>query len=114
MANSTVIDDHLRFTIYDSRLLCPFQRALAPSVIIANNQNTDEYKHLDQRKLGKTEIVAHEDDGPRQQKDRLDIKDRKQHRDDVVAHRKARVRVRQRIDATLVRPHLSLLILNRP
>src|SRR5712691_3432174 len=102
MANSSGLDDHLPFTIHHSPSLGPFEGALAPRVIIANNQNTDEYKHLDQRKLGKTEIVAHEDDGPRQQKDRLYIKNQKQHRDDVVTHREARVRVGQRIDATLV------------
>src|SRR5438445_2046039 len=51
----------------------PFQRAFAPRVIQTYNQNPDEDKHLDQRKLGKRKIIAHKDDCPGQQKDRLDV-----------------------------------------
>ena len=79
------------FTIHDLRFtrafaLRPLQRPLAPGVVITNNQDTDKYKHLDQGKLGKAEIVAHKDDGPGQKENRLYIENQKQHRDDVVAH----------------------------
>src|SRR6266446_6782902 len=89
--------------------LRPFQRALAPRVVITNYQNSDEDKHLNQRELCKREIFAHKYDCPGQQKDRLDIEDQKQHRNDVITHRKAIMSARFRIDATFVGPHLVFL-----
>ena len=53
--------------------LCPFERAFAPRVIITDYQNADEDEHLDQREFGKRKIIAHEDDGPGQKKDRFDV-----------------------------------------
>src|SRR6266850_337603 len=91
-------------------VLGPFQCAFAPRVIVTNYQNTDEDKHLNQRKFCEGKIVAHENDGPWQQKDRLHVEDQKQHGDDIVTNRESRMRVRSRIDATLVWPHLSLPI----
>src|SRR5260370_24426476 len=70
----------------------PFKRAFAPGVVQTHNQNPNEDKHLDQRKLRKRKIIAHKDNCPGQQKDRLDVEDQKQHRDDVIAHGKAIVR----------------------
>src|SRR5688572_9604071 len=91
----------------------PLQRAFTPGVIIANYQNSDKHKHLEQRKLREGEVVAHEDYRPRQQKDCLDVKNQKQHRDDVVAHGKTFVSFGCRVDAALVRTHLALFILDR-
>src|SRR5438309_3126482 len=101
-------------THHSSLLLGPLQRAFAPSVIIANHQDADENKHLDERELGEREIFTHEDDCPRQQKDRLHIENQKEHRDNVIAHRKAIVRLSRRIDAALIRPHLFLSKLDGP
>ena len=99
------------FTIHDlpfDILLSPFEGAFAPRVVITDYQNSDEDEHLDQRKLREREIVAHEDDRPGQQKDRLNVENQKQHRDDVEPHGEAIVRAGFRIDAALVRPHLVL------
>src|SRR6266446_9642839 len=86
--------------------LRPFQRALAPRVVITNYQNSDEDKHLNQRELCKREIFAHKYDCPGQQKDGLDIEDQKQHRHNVITHGEAFVSASLRIDAALIRPHL--------
>src|SRR5580765_4341348 len=93
---------------------CPFEGAFAPRVIITDYENADENEHLDQREFGKRKIIAHKNDRPGQQEDRLDIENQKQHRHDVVTHRKAFMRARFRIDAALIRPHLVLLIFQRP
>src|SRR2546423_13142225 len=96
-----------------SMSLCPLQRAFAPRVVITDNQNADKDEHLDQRELGEREILAHENDRPGQEEDRLNVENQKQHRDDVVTHCEAFVRAGYRIDAALVRPHLVLLIFHR-
>src|SRR6185369_14586602 len=88
----------------------PLQRAFAPCVIVTDDQNPDEHKHLEQRKLREREIVTHKNYHPWQQKDRLDVENQEQHRDDIIAHREALVRLGRRIDAALVRPHLVLLV----
>src|SRR6266700_7635352 len=46
--------------------LSPFQRAFTPRVIITNDQDSNEDKHFHQRKLREREIVAHENNRPRQ------------------------------------------------
>src|SRR5215213_309725 len=90
----------------------PLERALPPCVIISNDENRDEHKHFDERKLRKREVVAHEDYGPGQQENRFDVENEKQHRDDVIAHGETLVSFGRRIDTALVRPHLVLLILD--
>src|ERR1044072_2549878 len=44
--------------------LRPLERTLPPRVVITNDENRDEHKHFDERKLRKREVVAHEDYGP--------------------------------------------------
>src|SRR5205823_4546222 len=61
-----------------SAMLRPFERAFAPRVVVTNNQDTDEDKHLDQRELSERKIITHENDSPRQQKDRLHVENQKQ------------------------------------
>src|ERR1041385_1251816 len=39
----------------------PFQRTLAPRVVITHHQNRDKNEHLEQRELREREVVAHED-----------------------------------------------------
>src|SRR6266496_1567855 len=107
-------NDHLRFTIYYSLLLGPLECAFAPGVVVTNDQDGDENKHLEQGKFGEREIVAHENNRPGQKKDRLDIKDQKQHRDDVITHRKSIMCFSHRIDTTLVRAHLLLFVIDGP
>ena len=92
----------------------PLERALAPGVIVTHYQDADEYKHLEQRKFRERKVVAHEDDCPWQQKDRFDVENQKQHRDDVVAHSETLVCFGRGIDAALVWPHLALFVLNWP
>src|SRR5688572_23358655 len=70
---------------YNSR---PLERALPPRVVVSDNKNRNEHKHLDHGKLRKREVVAHENDGPGQQEDCFDVENEKQHRDDVIAHGK--------------------------
>jgi len=94
--------------------LCPFERALPPGVIISNDQNADEDKHLDECELSEGKISAHENDCPGQKENCLDIEDQKQHRDDVVPHCESLVRAGFGIDAALVRAHLVLAIFHWP
>ena len=89
---------------------CPLQRAFAPGVVVTNNQDSDEHKHLDERELRKGKIVAHKDDGPGQKKDCLDVKNQKQHRDNVIPDSEAGMGIRSRVDTTLVRSHLSFFV----
>ena len=101
-------------THHSSLFLRPFQRALAPGVVVTNNENSDKDKHLDERELSEREIVAHENDRPGQKKDRLHVEDQKQHRHDVITDRESRVGVGRRIDAAFVRSHLALAVDRRP
>jgi len=101
-------------TYYSLLSLRPFERAFAPRVVITNNQYRDKDKHLDESEFREREIVAHENNRPRQKKDRFHVKDQKQHRDDVITDRESRVGVGSRIDAAFIRPHLSLTIDRRP
>jgi hypothetical protein len=94
--------------------LGPLERAFAPRVIIAHYQDPDEHKHLEQRKLREREIVAHEDYRPGQQKDRFNVENQKQHRDDVIPNREPLVGFSCRIDTTFVRPHLALFVFDWP
>ena len=91
----------------------PFERSFAPGVVITNNQDSDKNKHLDQSELGEREVISHENDSPWQEKNRLNIEDQKQHRDDVIPHGKSIMGIRRRIDAAFVRTHLGLFILTR-
>src|SRR6185369_8030243 len=93
--------------------LCPFQRAFAPGVVVTNDQNSDEDKHLDQGELRKRKIVAHEDDRPGQQKDCFDVEDEEEHGYDVITDRETIVRSGLGIDAAFVRSHLVFLIFPR-
>ena len=106
-------------SIYDSRFtihgfLRPFKRAFAPRVVITNHQDPYEDEHLDKRELREREIIAHENDCPGKQKNRLDIEDQKQHRHDVIAHREAIVGSGLRIDTALVRSHLIFPVFPGP
>src|ERR1044072_2881128 len=92
--------------------LCPLQRALPPRVVISDDENRDEHKHLNQGKFCKRKVITHEDNGPGQQEDRFDVEDEKQHRNDVVAHGETLVCFGRRVDAALVRTHLVLLVLD--
>src|SRR5215212_9987034 len=92
----------------------PLQRAFPPRVIISDYENRDEHKHLDEREFRKREVVAHEDYRPGQQKDRFDVENEKQHRDDVIAHGETLVCFGRRIDAALVRAHLVFPVLDWP
>ncbi len=96
---------------YNSR---PLKRALPPRVVIPDDENRDEYKHLDKGKLRKREVVAHKDYGPGQQENCFDVENEKQHRDDVIAHGETLVGFGRWIDAALVRPHLVLFVLDWP
>ena len=88
----------------------PFQRAFAPGIVITDYQNSDKDEHLDQGELGKREVVTHENNGPRQQEDCLDIEDLEQHHNNIITHGEAFVSASLRIDAALVGPHLVFLI----
>src|ERR671917_1479548 len=94
-----------------SAMLCPFEGALAPGVVVADDEDADEDEHLDEGELGEGEVVAHVDDGPRQQEDGLHVEDEEEHRDDVVAHGETVVRLCDGVDAALVGAHLRLAVL---
>src|SRR3977135_2137537 len=64
----------------------PFQSTFAPGVIITHYQHSYKDTHFDQGEQSEREILAHKDNRPRQQKDRLDIEDQKKHGHDVVTH----------------------------
>src|ERR1043166_7207750 len=123
---------HFRFMIADCRFILspsiqksaignrksaivsrPLQGAFAPRVVITHHQDRDEDKHFQERKLCKGKVISHKDNSPWQEKDRFDVEDEKQHRDDVITHRKALVRLGRRVDAALVRAHLVLLVFDR-
>jgi len=88
----------------------PFQRALAPGVVITNNKNRNEDKHFNQRELRERKIVTHEDYRPGQKKDRLDVKYQEEHCHDVVPYGEPIVRFCRRVDAAFVGTHLRFLI----
>src|SRR4029079_3831022 len=88
------------------------ERALPRRAAVTNDENRDEHKHFNERKLRKREVVAHEDYGPGQQENRFDVENQKQHRDDVIAHGETLVGFSRRVDAAFVRPHLVFLILD--
>src|SRR3712207_1577075 len=56
-----------------SAMLSPLQGALAPDVVVADDEDADEDERLDERELSEGELVAHEDDGPGQQEDGLHV-----------------------------------------
>src|SRR5205823_8347651 len=76
-------EDGIRDKLVTGVQTCALPISFAPSVIQTHHQNPNEDKHLDQRKLGKRKIIAHENDCPGQQKDRLHVENEKQHRDNV-------------------------------
>src|ERR1700753_3306868 len=102
--NSSLITHHY------ITLLGPFERALAPRIVIADDEYADEDEHLKKRELCEREVAAHEDDRPGEQEDRLNVEYEEQHRDNVVAHGEAVVRLGRRVDAALVRAHLHLAV----
>ena len=92
--------------------LGPFQRALTPGVVITHDQNCDKDKHFNQRKRCEREVLSHENDRPWQKENCFHVKNKKEHRHDVVAHSEPFVRLRGRIDAAFIGTHLPLLVLN--
>src|SRR5262245_60978065 len=90
--------------------LGPLERALAPGVVVTDDQDRYKDKHFDQRKSCKGEVISHEDNCPGQQEDRLDVEDQKEHGDDVITHCEPLVRLGRRVDAALVRPHFALFV----
>src|SRR5947209_19837676 len=79
--------------------LGPFQRALAPGVVVADDEDADEEEHFEERELCEREVVAHEDDRPGEQEDGLHVEDQDEHRDDVEPDGEAVVRLGRGVHA---------------
>src|SRR5256714_9822661 len=90
--------------------LCPFERALAPGVVVADDEDADEDEHFEEREFGEREVVAHEDDGPGEEEYGLHVEDEEEHGDDVEAYGETVVRLCRRAYAALVGPRLRLAV----
>src|SRR5215212_6131324 len=102
------------FRLHPSSFLsCPFERALAPRVVVADDEYAYEDEHFQERELREGEVVAHEDYRPGEEEDGLHVEDEEEHRDDVVANGEAVVRLGRRVYAALVRAHLRLAVEHR-
>src|SRR5215468_6839139 len=77
---------------------CPFERTLAPCVVISDYKYTDENQHFDQSEQRKPVIY----DCPWKQEDSLDVKDEKKHRDHIEPYREPLAGVSDGIDPALI------------
>src|SRR5436309_595220 len=82
----------------------PVQRAFLDDPNVSNNQNTKKNHHLGEAEKRETTI----DDGPREKENRLNVKNYKQDRDNVVPDGVALSGIGVRIDAAFIRHQFAL------